>query len=66
MELIKKQLEATGEIQVNLKSQEWSSYVTALTGGQSYPVGLLGWFFDYPDSSNYLDPFVLTRVKVPT
>jgi len=58
MELIKKQLEATGAIQVTLKAQEWSTYVTALTQGESYPVGVLGWFFDYPDSSNYLDPFV--------
>ncbi len=31
MELIKKQLEATGEIQVTLQAQEWSTYVTALT-----------------------------------
>ena len=58
MEVIKKQLEATGEIQVTLQAQEWSTYVTALTGGESYPVGVLGWFFDYPDSSNYVDPFV--------
>jgi peptide/nickel transport system substrate-binding protein len=58
MELIKKQLEATGEIQVTLQAQEWSTYVTALTQGESYAVGVLGWFFDYPDSSNYLDPFV--------
>ncbi len=61
MELIKKQLEATGEIQVTLQAQEWSTYVTALTGGKAYPVGVLGWFFDYPDSSNYLDPFVYNR-----
>jgi peptide/nickel transport system substrate-binding protein len=58
MQLIKKQLEATGAIQVTLQAQEWSTYVTALTGGDSYAVGVLGWFFDYPDSSNYLDPFV--------
>jgi peptide/nickel transport system substrate-binding protein len=58
MELIKQQLEATGAIQVNLQAQEWSTYVTALTGGESYTAGVLGWFFDYPDSSNYLDPFV--------
>ncbi len=58
MEIIKKQLEATGEIQVTLQAQEWSTYVTALTGGESYAIGVLGWFFDYPDSSNYLDPFV--------
>ncbi len=58
MELLKKQLEATGAIQVTLQAQEWSTYVSALTGGSSYAVGVLGWFFDYPDSSNYLDPFV--------
>ena len=70
MELIKSQLEATGEMQVNLQSQEWSTYVTNLTGGQSYACGFLGWFFDFPDSSNYLDPFVYnkgegTNVTVP-
>jgi peptide/nickel transport system substrate-binding protein len=58
MQVIKQQLEATGVIQVDLQAQEWSTYVTALTGGDSYPIGVLGWFFDYPDSSNYLDPFV--------
>jgi peptide/nickel transport system substrate-binding protein len=61
MQLIKTQLEATGEIQVNLKAQEWSTYAPALTGGKAYSVGILGWFFDYPDSSNYLDPFVYNR-----
>jgi len=58
MELIKQQIEATGAVNVTLQAQEWSTYITALTGGESYPVGVLGWFFDYPDSSNYLDPFV--------
>jgi peptide/nickel transport system substrate-binding protein len=58
MQVIKKQLEATGAMQVELKAQEWATYVTALTGGASYQAGVLGWFFDYPDSSNYLDPFV--------
>jgi peptide/nickel transport system substrate-binding protein len=58
MEVIKKQLETTGVFQINLHAQEWATYVTALTGGESYAVGVLGWFFDYPDPSNYLDPFV--------
>ncbi len=58
MELIQQQLEATGAINVTLQAQEWSTYVTALTGGESYAAGVLGWFFDYPDTSNYLDPFV--------
>ncbi len=70
MELIKKQVEATGEVQVTLHPQEWSTYITALTGGKSYPVGVLGWFFDYPDSSNYIDPWVYnkgqgTNITVP-
>jgi len=58
MEVIKQQLEETGVFIVNLQAQEWSTYVSALTGGESYPAGVLGWFFDIPDSSNYLDPFV--------
>lgn len=59
MQLIEQQLEATGAIDVTLQAQEWSTYVTALTSGDAYPAGVLGWFFDYPDPSNYLEPFVL-------
>jgi peptide/nickel transport system substrate-binding protein len=58
MGVIEQQLEATGAIDVTLEAQEWSTYVTALTGGAEYPAGVLGWFFDYPDPSNYLEPFV--------
>ena len=58
MEVIQQQVEATGAVNVTLQAQEWSTYITALTGGESYPTGVLGWFFDYPDSSNYLTPFV--------
>jgi peptide/nickel transport system substrate-binding protein len=61
MQVIKNQLEATNAIQVNLQAQEWSTYVTALTGGKSYGIGVLGWFFDYPDSSNWIDPFVYNK-----
>lgn len=58
MQVIQKQLEATGAIKVTLQAQEWATYIPALTGGESYNVGVMGWFFDYPDTSNYLDPFV--------
>jgi peptide/nickel transport system substrate-binding protein len=58
MEIIKKQLEATGAMKVTLQAQEWSTYIPALTGGESYNVGVMGWFFDYPDPSNYVDPFI--------
>ncbi len=61
MELIKQQLEATNVFSVTLKAQEWSTYVTALTGGASYQAGVLGWFFDYPDSSNYMDPWIYNK-----
>lgn len=59
MQVIEQQLEATGAIDVTLEAQEWSTYVGAITGGEAYPAGVLGWFFDYPDPSNYLEPFVL-------
>lgn len=55
-EVLKEQFEKTPMIKVNLQSQEWSTYIKALSNGE-YPVGYLGWFFDYPDSSNYIDPF---------
>lgn len=59
MQMIEQQLEATGVFDITLEAQEWSTYVSALTGGDAYPAGVLGWFFDFPDSSNYLEPFVL-------
>jgi len=58
MAVIEQQLEATGVIDVTLQAQEWSTYVSSLVGGEAYPAGVLGWFFDYPDPSNYLEPFV--------
>ena len=59
MQVIQKQLEATGEIKVTLKSQEWSTYVTALhRRRRPMQECVLGWFYDYPDASNYLEPFV--------
>ncbi|MFP3915360.1 MAG: ABC transporter substrate-binding protein [Actinomycetota bacterium] len=70
MQVIEQQLEATGVFDVTLEAQEWSTYIATLTGGEAYPAGVLGWFFDYPDPSNYMEPFVLngglgTRVTSP-
>jgi peptide/nickel transport system substrate-binding protein len=56
MAVVEEQLEATGLIDVTLQSQEWSSYSTAARAGE-YPFFFLGWFFDYPDADNYIDPF---------
>lgn len=55
-QVLEEQLEASALVDVTLNSQEWGTYVGALVGGE-YPIGYLGWFFDYPDTSNYLDPF---------
>lgn len=56
MAVIEQQLEETGLIDITLQSQEWSSYIPAATGGE-YPFYFLGWFFDFPDSDNYIHPF---------
>ncbi len=58
-EVLKQQLEATPFIKVTLQSQEWSTYIDAGTSGE-YPIFYLGWFYDYPDTSNYLEPFALS------
>lgn len=62
MEVIKEQIEATGVAQVTLQSAEWSTYVGAATSGE-YPIFFLGWFFDYPDSDNYLQPFAACGIS---
>jgi len=54
-ELLKAQLEDTGFFDVNLVSAEWSTYLDQLGTMEFF---LLGWWFDYPDPSNYIDPFV--------
>lgn len=61
-QVLEAQLEATPLIQVNLQVQEWGTYVHDLTDG-AYPIGYLGWFYDYPDTSNYLDVFALCEAS---
>jgi peptide/nickel transport system substrate-binding protein len=61
-QVLKEQFEATPMIQVNLQSQEWSTYIDASTSGE-YPIFYLGWFFDYPDTSNYLEPFAQSEAS---
>lgn len=56
MAVVEQQLEETGLIDVTLQSAEWSTYVVAATDGQ-YPFYFLGWFFDFPDADNYIQPF---------
>jgi len=56
--LVAQQWEATGMITVNVVAQEWSTYVANCTNGDTYDVCVLGWFFDFPDAENYLQPFI--------
>jgi peptide/nickel transport system substrate-binding protein len=58
MLLVAQQLEATGMIEVDIQAQEWGTYIGAVVGGEDYPVSVLGWFFDFPDPENYLQPFI--------
>ncbi len=44
MQVIKEQLEETGLMTVNLKTQNWAEYVNAFVEGEAYPVFMLGWF----------------------
>jgi len=55
--IVAQQWEATGMITVNLVAQEWSTYVADCTNGL-FDVCVLGWFFDFPDAENYLQPFI--------
>jgi len=56
---LSEQLTRTGAVDVELRATEWATYLGNVIGGESYAVSFLGWFFDYPDSSNYLEPFAL-------
>ena len=56
-QLIKEQLEATGVIEVEIKSSEWATYVDQLRKGQMM-VCLLGWYPDYVDPDDFLYPFL--------
>jgi peptide/nickel transport system substrate-binding protein len=58
VQVMKQQLEATGVMVVDTNPTEWATYVGQCISG-AYPICFLGWFFDYPDSSNYVEPFTL-------
>jgi peptide/nickel transport system substrate-binding protein len=56
--LIKSQLESTKLFTVALQSTEWVTYAQERSA-DIYPAHQLGWFPDYSDSENYLNPFFL-------
>jgi len=55
---VKRQLEAGGLFKVTLKSTEWEQYKESSRGG-AYDLWLMGWFPDYPDTDDYLSPFLI-------
>lgn len=57
IQIVEEQLEATGLFEVETTATEWATYLGELIGGEAYAMGFLGWFFDYPDTSNYLEPW---------
>jgi peptide/nickel transport system substrate-binding protein len=56
MQVIKEQLEETGLIKVDLKSQNWAEYVDSFVAGE-LPDFMLGWFPDFVDPDTWLSPF---------
>ena len=55
---LKRQLEDGGLFKVTLKSTEWEQYQTIYKEG-AYDLFVLGWFPDYPDTDDYLSPFMV-------
>ncbi|MDH5779183.1 MAG: PQQ-binding-like beta-propeller repeat protein [Candidatus Bathyarchaeota archaeon] len=55
--ITKSDLEATGMMEVTLRSAEWPVYLTNVQAGVM-PAFLLGWYADYLDPNAYLTSFV--------
>lgn len=55
-ELITRGLEATGRFTVRTNNVEWAEYGKKRAAGEM-PVFLMGWFPDYLDPDDYLEPF---------
>lgn len=55
-EVLARSLEETGRFDVELSSVEWAEYGQKRARGEM-PVFLLGWYPDYLDEDNYLEPF---------
>ena len=55
---VKRQLDDSGLFTVALKSTEWEQYQTISKEG-AFDLFLYGWFPDYPDTDDYLSPFLI-------
>lgn len=55
-EVISRSLEATGRFDVTISNVEWAEYGEKRRAGEM-PVFLMGWYPDYLDPDDYLEPF---------
>src|SRR5690625_7161045 len=53
---IERQLEETGLFDVTLEQLSWAQYAETFSD-QSMDAFDLGWFPDFPDAANYIEPF---------
>lgn len=58
-QVIQRTLEETGLFEVTLTSTEWAQFTQEAWPGEAgqYPVFLLGWYPDYFDADDYIEPF---------
>jgi peptide/nickel transport system substrate-binding protein len=55
-EVVARSLEKTGRFTVKIRNVEWAEYAKKRAAGEM-PVFLMGWFPDYLDPDDYLEPF---------
>jgi peptide/nickel transport system substrate-binding protein len=56
-EVLKRQLNASGLFDVDIKGEAWDKFRPAEMAGK-YDIYGMGWFPDFPDADNYLAPFL--------
>ena len=55
--VLKESIEETGMIEVTIQSLEWGAYTERMSQG-GFDMFLLGWYPDYLEASNFLDPWL--------
>jgi peptide/nickel transport system substrate-binding protein len=55
--VVKRALEETGMVQVEIKTQEWATYTKSMSAGE-FGMFFLGWFPDFVDPDNFLAPWL--------